>query len=132
MILATPSQTVRQRASRRAAFTLLEVLVVVAILVILAGVGVAATTRYLEDARKSKAQTSCKGIADAIQNDPETDVKKKAVFALSQLPKEEGVPQLIRVADTNANLTIRKEAFFWLGQSGDPRALAYLENVLKK
>jgi len=36
------------------------------------------------------------------------------------------------VADTNANLTIRKEAFFWLGQSGDPRALAYLENVLKK
>jgi len=71
-------------------------------------------------------------IADAIQNDPETDVKKKAVFALSQLPKEEGVPQLIRVADTNANLTIRKEAFFWLGQSGDPRALAYLENVLKK
>ena len=68
MILVTTSQTVRQRASRRAAFTLLEVLVVVAILVILAGVGVAATTRYLEDARKSKAQTSCKGIADAIQN----------------------------------------------------------------
>jgi len=41
------------------------------------------------------------------------------------------VPQLIHVADTNTNLTVRKEAFFWLGQSQDPRALAYLEQVLK-
>jgi len=56
-----------RRASRRAAFTLLEVLVVVAIIVILAGVGVVATTRNLEDARKSKAQLACKGIADAIE-----------------------------------------------------------------
>jgi HEAT repeats len=71
-------------------------------------------------------------LNDAIQNDPETDVKKKAVFALSQLPKDEGIPQLIHVADTNSNLAIRKEAFFWLGQSQDPRALAYLEQVLKK
>jgi len=62
MMLPTP----RRRAARRAAFTLLEVLVVVAILVILAGVGVVATTRYLEDARKSKAQLACQGISQAI------------------------------------------------------------------
>jgi len=62
MKLATASR----RATRRAAFTLLEVLVVVAILVILAGVGVVATTRYLEDARKSKAQLGCKGIQQAL------------------------------------------------------------------
>ena len=71
-------------------------------------------------------------LNDAIQDDPETDVKKKAVFALSQLPKEESVPQLIHVADTNTNRAVRKEAIFWLGQSQDPRALAYLEQVLKK
>jgi general secretion pathway protein G len=59
--------TAGRRASRRAAFTLLEVLVVVAIIVILAGVGVVATTRNLEEARKSKAQLACKGIADSIQ-----------------------------------------------------------------
>ena len=57
-----------RRASRRAAFTLLEVLVVVAIIVILAGVGVVATTRNLEDARKSKAQLQCKGIEQAIKS----------------------------------------------------------------
>ncbi len=32
-------------------------------------------------------------ITAAIDNDPETEVKKKAVFALSQLPKDEGIPQ---------------------------------------
>jgi general secretion pathway protein G len=56
----------RRPLARRTAFTLLEVLVVVAILVILAGVGVVGTTRYLEDARKSKAQLACQGISQAI------------------------------------------------------------------
>ncbi len=69
-------------------------------------------------------------ITEAIENDPETDVKKKAVFALSQLPKDEGVPLLIQVARTNRNPAVRKQAVFWLGQSKDPRALAFLEEVL--
>jgi HEAT repeat protein len=68
----------------------------------------------------------------AIENDPNFEVKKKAVFALSQLPREESVPQLVRVADSNSNFAIRKEAIFWLGQSNDPRALAYIEEVLKR
>ncbi len=71
-------------------------------------------------------------LKDAIDNDPDTAVKKKAVFALSQLPKDEGIPQLVHVADTNTNPTIRKGAIFWLGQSNDPRALQYLEAVLKR
>jgi hypothetical protein len=42
------------------------------------------------------------------------------------------VPQLVHIADTNTNFAIRKEAIFWLGQSQDPRALAYIEGVLKR
>ena len=38
-------------------------------------------------------------IAEAIERDPETDVKKRAVFALSQLPANEGVPKLIETLD---------------------------------
>jgi general secretion pathway protein G len=60
-------QTARNRATRRAAFTLLEILVVVAIVVILAGVGVVATTSYLENAKKSKAVLGCKGISQAAE-----------------------------------------------------------------
>lgn len=70
-------------------------------------------------------------ITGAIENDPETDVKRRAVFALSQLPRDEGVPLLIQVARTNRNPAVRKQAMFWLGQSRDPRALEFFEQVLK-
>src|SRR6202040_2141081 len=70
-------------------------------------------------------------INDAIANDPETEVKKKAVFALTQMPAGEGVPLLIQVARTNRNPEVRKQAMFWLGQSKDERALAFIEEVLK-
>jgi HEAT repeats len=70
-------------------------------------------------------------ISAAIENDPDTEVKKKAVFALSQLPRDEGVPLLIQQARTNKNAAVRKQAMFWLGQSKDPRALKFFEEVLK-
>ena len=59
--------TAQRRATRRAAFTLIEVLVVVAILVILAGVGIVAYMRYLEDAKKTQAQLQCKSLAEACE-----------------------------------------------------------------
>jgi len=71
-------------------------------------------------------------ITDAIDNDPETEVKKRAVFALTQMPEHEGVPMLIQVAKTNRNPVVRKQAIFWLGQTHDPRALDYLEEILSK
>ncbi|MGA2131208.1 MAG: HEAT repeat domain-containing protein [Bryobacteraceae bacterium] len=70
-------------------------------------------------------------ITDALERDPDTEVKKKAVFALQQLPNGEGVPMLIQVARSNKNAAVRKQAVFWLGQSNDPRALAFIEEVLK-
>ncbi|HYB95273.1 MAG TPA: HEAT repeat domain-containing protein [Vicinamibacterales bacterium] len=70
-------------------------------------------------------------ITAAIENDPDTEVKKKAVFALSQLPKDQGVPLLIEQARTNKNPAVRKQAMFWLGQSKDPRALKFFEEILK-
>jgi hypothetical protein len=69
-------------------------------------------------------------LTNAIDNDPETEVKKKAVFALSQLPKDEGVPKLIEVARTNRNPEVKKQAMFWLGQSHDPRAVQFFEEIL--
>jgi len=70
-------------------------------------------------------------ITAAIDNDPDTEVKKKAIFALSQLPKDEGVPLLIQQARTNKNAAVRKQAMFWLGQSKDPRALKFFEEILR-
>ncbi len=71
-------------------------------------------------------------ITDAIDNDPDTKVKERAVFALSQLPKDEGIPRLIDVARRNANPRVRRQAMFWLGQSKDPRALQFFEEILAR
>lgn len=76
-------------------------------------------------------QKAVAALNDAIDNDPETEIKKKAVFALSQLPKDEGVPLLIQVARTHKNAAVRKQAIFWLGQSRDPRALDFFEEILR-
>jgi len=58
-------------------------------------------------------------------------VKRRAVFALSQLPKDEGVPMLIEIARSNRNPEVRRQAMFWLGQSHDPRAVAFFEKVVE-
>ena len=71
-------------------------------------------------------------LSDAIENDPDTATKKSAVFALYNMPREDGVPMLIQVAKTNKNREVRKQAFFWLGQTNDPRALAFFEEVLAR
>ena len=70
-------------------------------------------------------------IRGALDSDPGLKVKDKAVFALSQL-REEGVPLLIDVARNNRSPEIRKKAIFWLGQSKDPRALKFFEELLNR
>lgn len=59
------------------------------------------------------------------------EVRKHAVFALSQRPADEGVPALIRIARTNRHPELRRQALFWLGQSEDPRALSLFEEILR-
>jgi HEAT repeats len=72
------------------------------------------------------------GTITQALDDPETEVRKKAVFALSQLPQNEGVPKLIELARTHRDPGVRRQAMFWLGQSRDPRALAFFEQVLSQ
>src|SRR6516225_6984694 len=54
------------RSYDRMAFTLMEVLVVVAILVVLAGVGGVYYTKYLNDAKISAARLQVKAISTAV------------------------------------------------------------------
>jgi HEAT repeat protein len=59
-------------------------------------------------------------------------VQKQAVFAISQRPRDEAVPLLIRIAKTHPKAAVRKQAIFWLGQTGDERALEFFKEVLLK
>ncbi len=66
-------------------------------------------------AQRASKQQAAGAIHEAIDQDPDTEVKKKAVFALTQMPKDDGVPMLIQVARANTNPAVRKQAMFWLG-----------------
>jgi hypothetical protein len=69
-------------------------------------------------------------IERAVAEDPESQVRQQAVFALSQLPRDQGVPRLIDLARSHRDPNVREKAMFWLGQSEDPRALAFFEQIL--
>lgn len=82
---------------------------------------------------QAAGEAATRGL-DSLATDEreDRDIREQAVFALSQRPREEGVPALIRIAGTNKDPEVRKKALFWLGQSEDPRALALFEEILTK
>ncbi|HYD51927.1 MAG TPA: HEAT repeat domain-containing protein [Gemmatimonadaceae bacterium] len=61
----------------------------------------------------------------------DAELKRHAVFVVSQLPPEQGVPMLLEVARDHRDPAVRGQALFWLGQSGDPRALALMEAIME-
>jgi HEAT repeat protein len=66
---------------------------------------------------------------DSLSDDAE--LKRHAVFVLSQLPRGEGVTQLIEVSRSKMDWRVRSHALFWLGQSGDERAVDVFEAILR-
>jgi len=74
-----------------------------------------------------------RGLDSLVDEDTiDREVREQAVFALSQRPREEGVPALLRIARTHHDPMLRRRAIFWLGQSNDPRALALFEEMLTR
>src|SRR5438094_930544 len=59
-------QPLERRSDRRAAFTLMEVLVVAVILVILAGTASIFILRYIDDAKKDRARLDCNALKTAV------------------------------------------------------------------
>ena len=66
-----------------------------------------------------------------LVDDPEREARERAVFSVSQLPREEGIPLLLEIARTHRDPEIRRKAMFWLGQKDDPRAIELFEEVLR-
>lgn len=69
---------------------------------------------------------------EGVVDDPIEDIelRKHAVFALSQRPDEESLPVLLRLARTHPHPEIRASAMFWLSQKDDPRVLELFEEIL--
>jgi hypothetical protein len=82
---------------------------------------------------QAAGDAATRGLTDLV-DDGNTDheVRETAVFALSQRPRDEGVPALIQIARQNKDPDLRRKAIFWLGQSDDPRALSLFEELLTR
>lgn len=73
------------------------------------------------------------GLDDLAQDDTvDRDVRRSAIFALSQRRTDESISALIRIVRTNRDPALRKHAMFWLVQSRDPRALELIEEILTR
>ena len=76
--------------------------------------------------RKSPAS---KRSCARLDHDASPSVRKKAVFALSQLPRERAVPALREIVESDRPRAIRKEALFWLAQTDDDEALPVFDEL---
>lgn len=68
----------------------------------------------------------------ANSSDADTDVQLQVVHAISQRPAGEAVPLLIQLARTHRNPEVRRMAVHRLSQTGDPRALEFIREVLTR
>jgi HEAT repeat protein len=58
-------------------------------------------------------------------------VRQRAVSGIGALPGDAGVPTLIQLVKDSRDVVVRKQAITVLGRSKDPRALAFLQELLK-
>ncbi len=63
-------------------------------------------------------------------DDEEVELRKAAVFALSQRPRPEAVPALMRIARSKVHPEVRRAAFFWLAQFDEPGVADFFEAIL--
>jgi hypothetical protein len=80
---------------------------------------------------QAAGEVAARGLNE-LTDDPDREVRVQAVFALSRRPREEAVPNLIRIARTHRDPEMRRQALFWLGRIDDGRALSLFEELLGK
>lgn len=62
----------------------------------------------------------------------EPELQRQLIFVLSQRDDSAAVDGLIDIARNDPDRSMRKQAFFWLGQKDDPRVIQLLTSILEK
>ena len=71
-------------------------------------------------------------VTRLVENDADDNVKRRGVSGISRLPAADSVPALLQIAKSSGNLAVRKEAVRALSESKDPRAVAFMEELIKR
>lgn len=71
-------------------------------------------------------------LSQLYDSEKTIEVKKKIIFSLTQAKNRKAALQkLMAIAKSDPSPEARKEAVFWIGQSHDPEAIKFLEDILK-
>lgn len=68
-------------------------------------------------------------LYDRVQN---RELKEHLIFVLSQRREGPAVDKLFAIARSEPDLELRKKAIFWIGQSRDPRAAQFLQELINQ
>jgi hypothetical protein len=79
---------------------------------------------------QNEAENPVSVLLKLAQDENPRLIKDKAIFSISQLPAELSTPALLELIRTSNEKFVKKNVLFWLGQSDDPRAIEYLEQLL--
>jgi HEAT repeat protein len=82
---------------------------------------------------KTRTEEAIQCLETIALNEANSDVAKRAVFALSEARDGRGIKALIRIAEKAKNVDTRKEAVFWVGQKAtSEETIRCLETVIQK
>jgi hypothetical protein len=62
----------------------------------------------------------------------EDELKEHMIFVFSQRRERAAVDKLMQIARNDPDRDMRRKAMFWLGQSRDPRVLAFLSDIITR
>jgi HEAT repeat protein len=76
---------------------------------------------------------STESFANLYDKMTDSEIKEQLIFVLSQRSKDgKALEKLMEIAKTDKDKELRSKAVFWLGQSRDPRAAKFLEDLISK
>jgi HEAT repeat protein len=76
---------------------------------------------------------STEAFANLYDKMTDSEIKEQLIFVLSQRGRDgKALEKLMDIAKTDKDKELRGKAVFWLGQSRDPRAAKFLEDLIAK
>ena len=82
-------------------------------------------------ARNQSREKAAKALMQLYDAETDEAMKSQFLFAFSQSRSKDAIQKLIQVAKSDSSMTIRRKAVSYLGQSRDPEAVKFLEDLLK-
>ncbi len=95
------------------------------------GVSVAEGRTSDSSARSKSREKAAKLLLQMYDSESDEAMKSQFLFAFSQSRSKEALQKLMQVAKNDPSIKIRTRAVTYLGQSRDPEAVKFLEDLLK-